>query len=151
MGSRTVFYDDLTQEENTSITKRQFQVEGEDVELELSNVTFEALSALLKGKNPAPIRAVFAPATTNGGRRSHEEIEHIRAVARAALNPDGTPMFADIKNTGRIRNDVEQWFENVYTPAQNNTETQPETVEAQPEVAADAAEETPTRRGGRRS
>lgn len=150
MGSRTVFYDDLTQEENTSITKRQFQVEGEDVELELSNVTFEALSALLKGKNPAPIRAVFAPATTSNGRRSHDEIERIRAAARAALNPDGTPMFTDIKNTGRIRNEVEQWYDNVYTPAQNNPQPVEAEGEAVPETAAETSE-TPTRPRGRRS
>lgn len=137
MGTRAVDYDDLTLKESQNVRKGiKVSFDGEDGELDLVPVTYDALREMLLHRNPQGVQEVFAPDTVTP-RRSKTEMDHIRTVARAATNPDGTPLFDfEIKDTGRLRKEVSDWFENEYQ-------------EPAAEVQAEA--ETPTRGRGRRS
>lgn len=129
MGQKTVFYNDLTGDELDEATaKRDVVLRVGDVEgkLDLDDVTYDALVALVHGDADG-LRAVFgSPAST---RRSKTEIDHIRTVAREA--------GYDVKDTGRLPRTVIAWFEDEYEPAHAGKVSD----------AGKADDEVPARRG----
>lgn len=168
VGKLVIYVDDLTGVQADNLrTAVPFTFDGEEGELDLTPTTYDALMALLVDHDPDGMRMVFAAETTVSARtraqRSKADMDRMRAAAREAVDVNGEPLF-DVKDSGRLSNDVVTWFENVYLPSQEpvtgesdsdvsvpetdtaNTET--ETVQ---DVQEDSVDDSPVEKPARRA
>lgn len=107
------FTDDLvgTLVEDENLIKMEVPVsfDGHDGTLDLLPTTYEAVRALLLDKDPGGVRTVFSVADTQVVRRTKEELDEIRRLARAA--------GFDVKDAGRPSKQVEKWYTETYLPS----------------------------------
>lgn len=110
-------------------------------ELDLAPAKYDALVALSDG-DAAPVRVVFTPEVKE--HRSKELMAEIRAAARAAVNPDGTPMFPGemVRDRGRQPEVIYTWYDTEYLPAQEQAKAAAEAAEA---AAEEVKAETPAK------
>jgi hypothetical protein len=138
MGERIIYTDDL---DGTDVLDVNAVVRGVTITIEteggevhkgkkpllLKRATYAALTELSDGDADA-VREAFAPVTRHV--RSKAEMDAIRAAARAAKNADGSQMFEEISDTGRLRQVVYTWYENEFLPEQDKAAAEAKAAEA---------------------